>query len=79
MRIECTSCEMYRSDHCDDCLVTALLKPGSDVMELDEALDPPLQALSSAGLIPVLKFRPRRDPEQSNDRAPTDRPEASSG
>ena len=59
MRIECGECEMYQSSHCDDCLVTALLHPIEDVVEIDETLDASLQTLSGAGLIPVLKFRPR--------------------
>ncbi len=62
MKIDCTSCEMYRSEHCDDCLVTALLHPPDGIVEITEELDPSLKALSGAGLIPVLKFRPRRDP-----------------
>lgn len=59
MRIDCTQCEMYRTEQCDDCLVTALLHPPAAPVEIDEDLDPPLQALAGAGLIPVLKFRPR--------------------
>jgi hypothetical protein len=59
MKIVCTECEMYESSHCEDCLVTALLHPPESPVEIDEDLDPPLQALSGAGLIPVLKFRPR--------------------
>ena len=59
MRIECTDCEMYQSNHCDDCLVTALLHPPDGLVDIDADLDAPLQALSSAGLIPVLRFRPR--------------------
>jgi hypothetical protein len=62
MRIECSKCEMYESSHCDDCLVTALLHPSQDAVDIDEDLDPPLQALAGSGLIPVLKFRPRDDP-----------------
>jgi hypothetical protein len=62
MKIDCTACEMYQTQHCDDCLVTAVLHPPGDSLEIDESLDPPLKALSGAGLIPVLKFRPRRDP-----------------
>jgi hypothetical protein len=50
---------MYRSQHCDDCLVTALLHPQSSTVEIEDELDPPLQTLAGAGLIPVLKFRPR--------------------
>ena len=60
MRIDCHDCEMYRSQHCDDCLVTAMLHPPEEVVDIDEELDPALQALSGAALIPVLKFRPRR-------------------
>lgn len=63
MKIDCHECEMYRSEHCDDCLVTALLHPPEDVVDIDETLDSPLRALSGAGLIPVLKFRPRAEKE----------------
>lgn len=61
MKIDCTACEMYRSEHCEDCLVTALLHPPDGVVEIDEQLGDPLEALSGAGLIPVLRFRPRRE------------------
>jgi len=64
MRIECSECEMYRSNHCDDCLVTAMLHPPAGPVEIDEDLDPPLQALAGAGLIPVLRFRPRVVPQE---------------
>ncbi|CAN5668836.1 hypothetical protein BH20ACT23_BH20ACT23_18310 [soil metagenome] len=59
MRIDCTKCEMYQSEHCEDCLVTAVLHPPAGPVEIDQDLDPPLRALAGAGLIPVLKFRPR--------------------
>lgn len=59
MKIDCSRCEMYRSEHCDDCLVTALLHPPEDVVEIDDSIDGSLRMLSGAGLIPVLKFRPR--------------------
>lgn len=62
MKIDCTECEMYRTEHCDDCLVTAVLHaPGSPV-EIDEEVEAPLGAFAEAGLIPVLKFRPRDAP-----------------
>jgi hypothetical protein len=67
MRIECTECEMFESSHCDDCLVTALLHPPDGIVEIDEDLDAPLQALSGAGLIPVLRFRPRAPDESRPD------------
>jgi hypothetical protein len=59
MRIDCSECAMYRSEHCDDCLVTALLRPPAGAVEWDEDLEAPLEALVGGGLIPVLKFRPR--------------------
>ena len=58
MRIDCSECQMYRTDHCDDCLVTALLHPQSSAVEIEDELDPPLRKLAGAGLIPVLRFRP---------------------
>ena len=61
MRIDCTKCEMYESEHCEDCLVTAVLHPPAGPLEIDHDLDPPLRELTGAGLIPVLKFRPRRE------------------
>ncbi len=60
MRIDCSNCEMYKSQHCEDCLVTALLHPPEAPLEIDEALEPPLATLAGAGLVPVLKFRPRK-------------------
>ena len=69
MRIECSSCAMYRTEHCDDCLVTALLHPPEADVDIDEDLDPSLQALSGAGLIPVLKFRPRPHDAEEERRA----------
>jgi hypothetical protein len=69
MRIECSSCAMYRTEHCDDCLVTALLHPPDSLVDIDDDLDPSLQALSGAGLIPVLKFRPRPSPSDEDRRA----------
>lgn len=60
MKIDCTECEMYRTEHCDDCLVTALLHPPETPVEIDED-DPCIGALSGAGLIPVLRFRPRHE------------------
>ena len=72
MRIDCTQCEMYRSEHCEDCLVTALLHPPTGDVEIDEELDPSLAALSGAGLIPVLRFRPRASPAPPEDDLPVE-------
>ena len=70
MKIDCTQCEMYRSDHCSDCLVTALLHPPEGAVEIDDDLADPLGTLSDAGLIPVLRFRPR---DERQARPPDDR------
>ncbi len=59
MKINCSECEMYRSKHCDDCLVTAVLRAPEGPVEIDDELDAPLHTLATAGLIPVLRFRPR--------------------
>ena len=67
MRIDCTQCVMYESEHCEDCLVTAVLHPPAGPVEIDQDLDPPLQELAGAGLIPVLKFRPRPRVERPQD------------
>ena len=62
MKIACTDCQMYQTSHCEDCLVTALLHPPDGQVDIDEELDGSLTALSGAGLIPVLRFRPRDRP-----------------
>lgn len=67
MRIECNSCEMYLTSHCEDCLVTALLSPEDEAIDIDDELDPSIQALAAGGLIPVLKFRPRTEPAAEKD------------
>lgn len=59
MHIDCRSCAMYRSDHCQDCLVTVMLHPPGETVDLDEDLDTTLGTLSGAGLIPVLRFVPK--------------------
>jgi len=61
MKIDCRSCVMYESEHCSDCLVTALLHPPSAEIEIDDGLDASLGTLGDMGLVPVLKFRPREE------------------
>jgi hypothetical protein len=67
MLIECSRCEMFETDQCSDCLVTALLgmddgEMGDSSVEIDDEFHSPLSALSNAGLIPVLKFQARPEP-----------------
>jgi hypothetical protein len=79
MKIDCAECEMYRSEHCADCLVTAVLHPPTGAVEIDEELDSSLRTLSGAGLIPVLKFRPRTDGEPPAGEVKSDDGEARAG
>lgn len=73
MKIDCHDCSMYRSEHCQDCLVTFMLHP-PDAAEIDAELEEPLRTLSGAGLVPVLRFRPRTEAP-----APRDDGEAAAG
>lgn len=61
MQIDCKQCVMYQTEHCDDCLVTALLHPVEAPVEIESEMDAPLSALAEVGLIPVLKFRARAE------------------
>ncbi len=79
MKIDCAECEMYRSEHCADCLVTAVLHPPTGTVEIDEELDSSLRTLSGAGLIPVLKFRPRAESKPPADEKKSDDGEARAG
>lgn len=58
MRIDCTKCVMYDSEHCRDCLVTAMLHPPSAEVEWDPSADSSLATLADAGLIPMLRYLP---------------------
>ena len=78
MKIDCSGCQMYQTAHCEDCLVTALLHPPEGVVEIDEELSPSLENLSGAGLIPILRFRPR-SPQADELRKATEGGVASAG
>lgn len=62
MLIACASCAMRYTDHCADCVVSALLEPdarsGAMVVDADE--ERALRELARAGLIPEIRMRPRR-------------------
>lgn len=62
MLIECDTCVMQHSDHCKDCVVSALVDPkprrGALVVDADE--ERALRELAGAGLIPQIKMRSRR-------------------
>jgi hypothetical protein len=58
MIIDCTECEMYRSSHCQDCFVMAVLtrKPDAPLV-IESQQEPAIARLQEAGLAPVLRFK----------------------
>jgi hypothetical protein len=60
--IECDTCVMQHSDHCKDCVVSALVdpKPRSAALVVDADEERALRELASAGLIPEIRMRSRR-------------------
>lgn len=57
MIVDCTDCEMYRSEHCRDCFVMAVLNRQDDLpLEIDDAHRRAIDRLQQAGLAPALKF-----------------------
>lgn len=62
MLIECGTCAMQHTDHCRECVVTALLEPSPRrngvVVDADE--ERALRELAQAGLIPEIRMRPKR-------------------
>jgi hypothetical protein len=62
MLIECRTCTMQHSEHCQDCVVSALLDPSPRrrgvVVDADE--ERAMRELARAGLIPEIRMRPRR-------------------
>ncbi|MGH2772268.1 MAG: hypothetical protein ACRDIU_03905 [Actinomycetota bacterium] len=60
MIIDCKQCEMFQSDHCKDCFVTAVLsRTEAEVVEIDPEEEPAIDNLQQAGLAPILKFKRR--------------------
>ena len=55
--IDCSDCEMHKTEHCKDCFVMALLSPKEGPIEIDEEERAAIETLQEAGLAPVLKFR----------------------
>jgi hypothetical protein len=72
MLISCDTCAMQHSEHCRDCVVSALVEPqprrGAIVVDADE--ERALRELASAGLIPEIRMRSRNRPAtQRKDRS----------
>jgi len=63
MLIDCSTCAMQHTAHCDGCVVRALMEPaprrgGAMVVDADE--ERALRELAKAGLIPEIRMKPRR-------------------
>ncbi len=56
MLIDCGTCQV-RGAACDDCVVTALLGPPTE-LELDDVEQAAVRALAEGGLIPPLRLVP---------------------
>ncbi len=59
MIIDCDGCAV-RGDACGDCVVSALLGPRPDVLEMDAGEQAALAVLADGGLLPPLRLVPRR-------------------
>jgi hypothetical protein len=61
MLISCETCAMQHTDHCNDCVVMAVVDPsprtGALVIDADE--ERALRELADAGLIPEIRMRRR--------------------
>jgi hypothetical protein len=62
MLISCDACAMQHTDHCRDCVVTALLDPSPrrHGVVVDAEEERALRELAGAGLIPEIRMRPKR-------------------
>ena len=62
LRIECQSCVMQHSDHCCDCIVTALVEPSPRRVALvvDGEEERALRELARAGLITEIRMKRKR-------------------
>lgn len=58
MIIDCKQCQMYRSTHCRDCLVMAVLtRPQDEPLDIELSQEPAIIRLQEAGLAPRLRFK----------------------
>jgi hypothetical protein len=57
MIIDCSKCEFFETEACNDCLVTAILHPKDEPLDIEEEEQSAIATLQQAGLAPVLKFK----------------------
>jgi hypothetical protein len=64
LHIECDRC-IARGPACDDCVITVLLGPPADVVNLDSDERAALSVLAEHGLVPPLRLIPGTHPARS--------------
>jgi len=64
MLIDCSSCAMQHTAHCDECVVRVLMEPTprKQAMVVDADEERALRELAKAGLIPEIRMRPTPKP-----------------
>lgn len=69
MLIDCDCCAMRDTSACHDCVVGVLLAADPGPLDLDDAEQQAITALSEAGLVPRLRLVPTTDPHTDHTRA----------
>lgn len=56
--IDCGTCVMRDTDACGDCVVMAIVNPPEGAIVFDAAEERAIRAMATAGLLPLVKYRP---------------------
>ncbi len=66
MEIDCDRCAFQGTDQCRDCVVTFVLDRDAGPLVVNHEEAEALRQLGEAGLVPVLRLRPKRgyDPRE---------------
>lgn len=57
-QIDCGTCTMRESDACNDCVVMAIVNMPEGAIVFDAAEERAIRAMGTAGLLPLVKYRP---------------------
>jgi len=61
VRWSCDDCVMQGTDRCGDCVVTFILDQPDEAVVVDAEEARALRVLGEAGLVPGLRYEPRRE------------------
>ncbi|HEX9694929.1 MAG TPA: hypothetical protein VGB64_01285 [Actinomycetota bacterium] len=56
--IDCGTCVMRSTDACRECVVTAIVNPPEGAIVFDAAEERAIRAMGTAGLLPLVRYRP---------------------